>query len=75
MATGGIDTASEYRACGTFPLAVPHLRYQFRRAFESGKNGRYWPKAAELSDVTVRQLSGEHRTCCQPSRNGSLSPR
>jgi hypothetical protein len=37
-------------------------------------DGSYWPKAAELGDATVRQLSGEHRTCCQRSRNGSLSP-
>jgi len=61
MATGGIDTASEYRACGTFPLAVPHLRYQFRRAFESGKNGRYWPKAADLGVAASRRLSEVHR--------------
>ena len=59
MATGGIDTASEYRACGTFPLAVSHLRYQFRRAFESGKNGRYWPKAAVTANWPERQLSGD----------------
>ena len=59
MATGGIDTASEYRACGTFPLAVPHLRYQFRRAFESGKNGRYWPDSAVTSICGAGKLSGD----------------
>ncbi len=59
MATGGIDTASEYRACGTFPLAVPHLRYQFRRAFESGKNGRYWPNASVTAIRRARKLSGD----------------
>ena len=45
MATGGIDTASEYRACGTFPLAVPHLRYQFRQAFEKWQE---WQVLARL---------------------------
>jgi len=62
MATGGIDTASEYRACGTFPLAVSHLRYQFRRAFESGKNGRYWPDSADFGAAASRQLSGCNRS-------------
>jgi hypothetical protein len=48
------------------------LEANVSQSFCSGRGGS-WPKAAELSDATGRQLSGEHRTCCQLSGNGSLS--